>query len=658
MDNDLLAQLQRADIVSFDVFDTAILRPLARPTDLFALMEPEVGDRGGNGAPAFRAAREWAERAIRDSAWKERRETEVTLAEIYGQFATGTGLPQTAADDIARLEIAAELAVCRANPFVQSVYRWCREHSKRIAFISDTYLPEDTIAELLKSCGYDGYDALFVSCMSGASKANGRLHAQARARFPGKWLHIGDDRKSDVVNARRNGMAAWHYQRCVDRFVRDTATASVWNGSHDEFPAASVVQGLIANRLTHARPAGSASPDPDMFWRDFGYATAGPLLVGFTEWLIEQSLAQKLDVVFFLERDGVIMRRVYKVLAPLTGSEIESRDLFASRRALNFATVDGMDDRALDFLTEGGGLSVAHYFARLGLDMREYMDAVCEAGLGGPRALKAASVDRKRLRALSRLLADTICEKARAERAIVADYLKHSGFRDGRRIGVVDIGWHGTMQRSIADILAMEGMRPHIVGLYLGTHRPAIVDPRYPHVGYFINLGVPAQYSEVILSGVEVIELMLSSPQGSIVRIERGADGDFVAIRQSDPGDTDRNRNIELLQEGAMQFVDEYAALRKRFPNLHVPRQVAMAQLKRVIRYPTRAEAQLIGDIPHPNAHGDFSKRPIAPRYTTWSLLTQPGRSRRALMRDFWRIGRNRRASPLQRAIIRLLTGR
>ncbi len=57
------------------------------------------------------------------------------------------------------------------------------------------------------------------------------------------------------------------------------------------------------------------------------------------------------------------------------------------------------------------------------------------------------------LRRLFLELAGPICDNAREEREVLLDYLGASGLVGGRRVGLIDVGWHGTMQRSITDML-------------------------------------------------------------------------------------------------------------------------------------------------------------------------------------------------------------
>src|SRR5262249_37255513 len=88
----LTRQLRRAEVVSFDVFDTAILRALADPADLFVLMEGTVGRALRTAFPDFAAARRHSEMVARERAWLSRQNREVTLQEIYAVLGEVVGL--------------------------------------------------------------------------------------------------------------------------------------------------------------------------------------------------------------------------------------------------------------------------------------------------------------------------------------------------------------------------------------------------------------------------------------------------------------------------------------------------------------------------------------------------------------------------------------
>lgn len=660
LDRRLARMLRAAQAVSFDVFDTAVLRALAQPVDLFRLMETAVSRILGEDSN-FVVARPQAEATARERAWRNRRSAEVSLDEIYDVLGEMMGLDPGTASPLIQAELDTEFAVCRGNPFIHVVYRWCLDHDKRVAFISDTYWPQSAIAELLQRCGYDAYDALLVSSAAGKSKADGKLHREARSLLPARrWLHIGDNYDSDVVMARKQRMKTWHYFRCSDVAAQRQRGACNWQQPLEPARAvASVTQGLVANRLTAARPILSHAKDSTAFWRDFGYAAAGPLFVGFTEWLIAQTAAQELEALYFLARDGLIMQRVYEALAPMSGGGLETHYLWGSRRALNLAAIDEIDERALHFLTAGNGrLEARHYVDRLGLDWHDHVDAFRAAGFADPRQRVNDDRSEASLRRLFGLLAGPVCERARQERSIVVDYLRHTGITGDRRIGLVDIGWHGSIQRSITNILDEDGTGPHITGFYVGTlaHRTPLIHRKYPHKAYLFRLGQPAAYADLIVTCIELVELLFSAAEGSIMRIERDGRGGFTAVRDADSLDDTRYEAIRRLQEGAMDFVDDYVELKRRFPEFAMPRYTAVATLRRVLLHPTPVEARFIGDIRHADAFGEILKRPIVQQPNWLRLFAGLGAFRRELRDVYWTAGRAARANRIERAIYRLVT--
>ena len=178
---------------------------------------------------------------------------EITLKDIYRSLGSLLGIDDATAEKISQLEIEAEKAICRQNPFIHSIYCQCIEWRKRIAFISDTYLPEPVIADLLRCNGYPTYEALLVSSAVGKTKWAGQLYDEALARLacpPARWLHIGDNRRADIRRPRKRGMATCHYKRCADRYAKDRVRSAAWMERGPSTPAGYVVQGLIINRLT------------------------------------------------------------------------------------------------------------------------------------------------------------------------------------------------------------------------------------------------------------------------------------------------------------------------------------------------------------------------------------------------------------------------
>ena len=103
----LFEQLSGYDVISFDVFDTLLLRPFSAPTDLFYLMGIEFH------YPDFPVLRILAEDQARQKKRKAEGTGEVTLKEIWKCLEPLTGIPAMTGS---AMEISMEEKYCRGNP--------------------------------------------------------------------------------------------------------------------------------------------------------------------------------------------------------------------------------------------------------------------------------------------------------------------------------------------------------------------------------------------------------------------------------------------------------------------------------------------------------------------------------------------------------------
>ncbi len=126
-------------IISFDVFDTLIIRKVKCPTDIFD---------GLDGRDDFKQRRIYAEHRARVVAKNE----EITIREIYEQLFPDDPV---LLEKVMAKEIKKEVEVCTANEAALSLFNNLLKQGKQIILISDMYLSEKVIKEILTNCGYD-----------------------------------------------------------------------------------------------------------------------------------------------------------------------------------------------------------------------------------------------------------------------------------------------------------------------------------------------------------------------------------------------------------------------------------------------------------------------------------------------------------------------
>ena len=198
----LAESLSTYDVVSFDVFDTLVLRPLDKPTDLFRMLERD------NGLFDFHDNRIQAEADAR----RKKKNKEVNIYDIYEELVPRYGLDSREA---AKREIEAEIQICFANDELTTLYQILKEKKVCMVAVTDMYLPSQTIRRILDGCGFSAIKPIFVSCEYGAGKTGGILQRIVQDKMGDtlKFIHIGDNLDSDIRGSIAAGWAAIRYVR-------------------------------------------------------------------------------------------------------------------------------------------------------------------------------------------------------------------------------------------------------------------------------------------------------------------------------------------------------------------------------------------------------------------------------------------------------------
>ena len=138
---ELIQKLCEYDVISFDVFDTLILRPFSTPRVLFSIMEERLG------IYKFAKIRVDSEDEVRKNNQEKYGHDNTTLYEIYNLISKKTNLN---AEDTANLEYELELNYCRENSYLKKVFSICAEKNKKIVVCTDMYLSKEQISGILE----------------------------------------------------------------------------------------------------------------------------------------------------------------------------------------------------------------------------------------------------------------------------------------------------------------------------------------------------------------------------------------------------------------------------------------------------------------------------------------------------------------------------
>lgn len=603
-------EIENYEYISFDIFDTAVLRKIKEPKDIFSFIarytekySPDIYFDN------FYIQRISAEEDARTHIWETRGEAEVTLDDIYEVLEDHLQINGEQINKLKNIEMKIEKEFIIFNPFIYELYTAALNLNKKILFISDIYLPESFIKEILKDNGYLQYKKLYVSSTIKKTKSEGTLFSYVLddLEIDAKdVIHIGDNYNSDVVSAKKNGLFAMHYTKALDIYQKNNINLGIGINDKDNLET-KLFEGAIINKFFNEMKFSTKS-----LWYQIGFLAAGPIHTSFTFWLYKEVTSKNIESVYFLARDGYIYHRLFKHLLEINGKKIHNEYMYASRRLLNIPSIDSLDEEVMEFLIGGTSkLQVKDFLERIGLSSEKYKNHILAAGFSSTKQFVQSNDDYKNLKKLFTHLEKEILNLAKMEKKTLIEYFSQIGLLDSKKISFVDIGWHGSLQKSLLKIL--EPYDITIDGYYLGIFERAkdIHENLNSIHGHLFNLSKPNWAENIIKQCVEVFELIHSAPHGSLIRLKKENDSIYPVMAEEEQ-DLEKKQIIEDILQGSEDFFKEVAPIMIKYDLTFKP-EFSLSPIARLLNEPTKNEANLIGDIYHMEGFGNISsKRYIA----------------------------------------------
>lgn len=599
-------QLTQVSWLSLDVFDTALLRKVHRPTDIFHMMQDKVANILGSTDVNFASVRIAAERDTRTAFRHGNKGEEITLTDIYDTLGKNLNLLDKQKNELLDLEFKTELRFIYVNPTILDLYQEAQRLGKSVIFLSDMYLSSSQIATLLITAGYVD-PVVYVSSELGCNKGSGRLYQkmQTHLNIAGRHiLHVGDNYRADYLRARLNRWRAVHFSTLPDRLPKNAVESS-----GDTFSA--LCRGVAKHyRITHSNVS---KTDRDI-WHSLGYTVVGPLFLSFLVWLYQEASKSGIKRIHFCARDGYSLVKGMELLKKICQWDIETNYIHASRKVLGQANVRGLDSNSLNFLLMvTPGLTLRDFVVRCGCDPLEH-----EAAL---RALGFASLDMPLTeKAFGRFIKPNygnllerwvksneqqLLENYGRSRTLVLKYLKGLGIHR-KDAAVVDIGWNGTLIDAMQNILQGDDKTCALRSYFFAT-RPdakAIEKTGGSVRSFFFHFGQPHRRAALVCECIELVELLFSAPHPTIVGLKETS-GEISPIYGMCEYTADQLSHLDVMREAAFEFIEHAASL---CPSIHTlpPSADYVGQcLDRLLKAPTPIEAKALGGIGHWHGYGD-----------------------------------------------------
>ncbi len=524
----ILSKIEKYDVVSFDIFDTLLKRNVQKPTDVFNYMESQLL------IPEFAKKRIAAEKQAREESNKN----EITLKDIYEKMSDSY--------EVEELEAESDLLI--VNDEMLQVFYECIKH-KEVVLISDMYLPEEFIVDILKREGIVGYKKLFLSSTINKTKSSGELFEYVINNLAidvEKIVHIGDSFKSDYLMPQKLGIKAIHIP------------------THTPKSQFHIIQKGINENILNSFLDNTSPIEVSEYYR-FGYEKFGMFLWGYSKWLLDSLLNENIKNVYFFSRDGLIMKQAFDMINKK--EDIRSHYLEVSRRSLRIPILwmNCELEHVVEMISPSKLVSLRTIFDGVGLDIVKYTSLINQYGFDLDSTFERKTLlNNEKLNQLYQQIKEDVVYISKKEYELLGKYINQNKLQG--KFAVVDIGWSGGMQRYLDETLTKMEIEHSIKGFYIGVadyyKRNTAVLPELDLNGYLFDFLHNCNAVDKRSPFVGLFETLFLEQDGTVKNYEE-IDGRIYACRMPyeyiENGEYTREYMcVQEIQKGALDFVDRF----------------------------------------------------------------------------------------------------
>lgn len=580
----------KAEVISFDIFDTLLVRPFANPVDVFALIERREAVKG------FGKARIQAETTAREKAFRKTKSHEVTLKQIYQELSVdGQELKAALRARLMQAEIETERSILTPSPTIRPLYNLARVLGKTVIATSDMYIPSDVMTDILVAKGYE-LDHVFMSCDIGRSKHEGGLFLHVAKTLGcelSSILHVGDNMHSDGAAALKVGVAGFYIPSLFEQVAIDQRFNQ--QAFHElALQSRGVVDGNInlASSIVVAFLSLAKAKNPAMTLAEqFGAMYAGPLVSGFAVWLDAMAKTENVRHLRLATRDGYITKAVWDRL----GLDPERASVFQSSRRLTMIPVlcTAFESELPSLIGASSDTTMRQCIKRLDLgEGEEELLQILQRFTPLDRPIDTETRRKAALKALRDCRA-ALLQIAQSERAAYARYMEDVGF-DPSQDAFVDCGWALTTQKRMEKMI-----KQRFRGFYVGSLGHA-----HSHTGihaFLFHKGDERTWVDIIERGVELVELAFASNNLQVCRFQAtsdGADVEPVMVEQAKQYDVIRSVFINRMHEETLAFA-EFIKPFIDVITIDEFRETLTTLFRALVLHPTASESHSLSILPH-----------------------------------------------------------
>ena len=505
---ELYGRINSSNLISFDLFDTLVMRKVKSYTDVFDLVDHRLRE-GGIFIPDFSKTRIYAEKELSKTAAPRLLDIyELVLKTVGGSFIT--------ASELAALEWEIDCSLFTVRDAVREVFNATISAGKTAVITTDSYYSKEQIAQILDKLDISGYDDLFVSCEYGTAKPQ-RLFDVVKQKYTNSTiLHIGDDEYADVEKAEGFGISTFRIYSARDLFdflgglgVEDYQSLS------DRIKVGLFLSHVFNSPFRFECGSRGVSVGNSF---DIGFLFCAPVITDFTIWLKEKTLSQSYMQILFGARDGYLIGRLFQ----LVEKDRKAFYFLTSRTAAIRTGIETEEDIEYVDGMKYSGSPVEALKVRYGIEVEN-----------------SGAADKSVL----------ILSKARKQRENYKLYIEKLGLEAGN-IAFFDFVAKGTTQMYIQRLF-----KDHMKGFYFLQLEPEFMADKGIDIEPFYS--DEEKNTSAIFDNYYILETVLTSPYPQILEMDDNGRPVFAAETRCE----DDIEVFKRTQEGVTEYFKDYISI-------------------------------------------------------------------------------------------------
>lgn len=605
-------------LVSLDLFDTLLVRNVDPPEVVIRLSAERIAERAllPVSAQEYLVLRGRIEAELRAKAVRAGDDPECSLLTMSRRLAEELRLPPEKADRLIDAELEVEALLIDPDPEVVALIRRLGDRHRVVA-VSDTYFDSEQLTRLLAALGLGClFSRVYASCEWGVTKRGGRLFDKVLAEEgvkPGEMMHLGDNFHGDYLSPAKRGIravclydpATLRRKRSLRRALSKGRPADLYRLYFDR-----------SNRVGRYE----SQTGPYLF----GLQVMGPLLTIFTARLVHELRGQGCLRLFFVARDGFLLQRLYRELAPdLRGQE--ERYLSLSRYTAALASISVLGPREV-VLAGFACSTLRDALHRLGVGSLPEVEGIA-ARLRLP--VDTPVQQEELYRQIRKLFEQDdfrspVLLAAAQMRAGLERYLEGEGFFGARPAALVDIGWHGTIQECLHVAFGNRPDFPPLIGYYVAVMPPFLENPT-TRKGLILDYRQASPEESAVALHQELWEISTRAFHGTTTGyVER--DGHTVPVRKREGTPEKRaemNGFLLEIQRGVLDCARDFARMNAVIPaDLALIKEIALSEYDLAVSFPEGGTPELFERLFHPDDFGSGRFTPLVRSFAWREFLT------------------------------------